>query len=60
MRLVNNRSIGSWWVVKIFNASELPAASRTVNPSARSVLAQINIIDGSLLAFTSAIAAEAS
>ena len=47
MRSVNSRSIGSWQVAKIFKHSELPSASRTVNPSARSVLTQINRIDGS-------------
>ena len=47
MRSVNSRSIGSWWVDKTFNASGLPSASRTVNPSARSVFTQINIVDGS-------------
>jgi len=47
MRSVNSRSIGSWQVAKIFKHSELPSASRTVNPYARSVLTQINRIDGS-------------
>src|ERR1051326_4114546 len=47
MRSVTSRSIGSRWVARICKDSELPSASRTVNPAARSVLTQINRIDGS-------------